>query len=86
MRPLSPHEGTRLQRVTRSAKDRVRLRRATIVLASAQGRPVVAIASLMQVSQRYVRDVIHAFNERGFDALDPKMERGTAGEDRSSDA
>lgn len=76
MRPLSPHEGTRLQRVTRSAKDRVRLRRATIVLASAQGRPVAAIASLMQVSQRYVRDVIHAFNERGFDALDPKWSGG----------
>jgi hypothetical protein len=30
----------------------------------------------------YVRDVIHAFNERGFDALNPKMERGASKEDR----
>jgi transposase len=62
--------------MTRSATDRVRLRRATIVLASSQGRPVPAIASLMQVSERYVRDVIHAFNERGFAALDPKWSGG----------
>jgi hypothetical protein len=27
---------------------------------------------LLQVSDDYVRDVIAAFNERGFDALDPK--------------
>ncbi|WP_327582961.1 helix-turn-helix domain-containing protein [Nonomuraea sp. NBC_00507] len=34
------------------------------------------ITSLMQVSEGYVRDVIHAFNERGFDALDPKWSGG----------
>jgi transposase len=37
---------------------------------------VRAITSLMQVSEDYVRDVIQAFNERGFDALDPKPNRG----------
>ena len=54
----------------------MRLRRAIVVLASAQGQPVPAIAALMQVSQRYVREVIGAFNERGFDALDPKWSGG----------
>jgi transposase len=34
------------------------------------------IVSLLQVSADYVRDVIHAFNERGFDALDPKWSGG----------
>ena len=43
-----------------------------MVLMSAQGRAVPDITSLVQVSTDYVRDVIHAFNERGFAALDPK--------------
>ncbi|MFC0438131.1 helix-turn-helix domain-containing protein [Kutzneria buriramensis] len=39
---------------------------------SGQGQAVRDITSLLQVSADYVRDVIHGFNERGFDALDPK--------------
>ncbi|CAG6392166.1 helix-turn-helix domain-containing protein [Streptomyces cocklensis] len=31
---------------------------------------------MLHVSEDYVRDVIHAFNERGFDALDPKWSGG----------
>ncbi|WP_220214487.1 helix-turn-helix domain-containing protein [Streptomyces shenzhenensis] len=31
---------------------------------------------MLQVGDDYVRDVIHAFNERGFDALDPKWSGG----------
>ncbi|GGL16869.1 hypothetical protein GCM10010094_92120 [Streptomyces flaveus] len=69
-------EGRRLQRISRTAKDPVRLRRAIVVLMSAQGQAVKDITSLMQVSEDYVRDVIHAFNERGFDALDPKWSGG----------
>jgi hypothetical protein len=66
-RPLSMDEGRRpLQRIT------VRLRRAIMVLMTAQGRTVRGITSLLQVTDDYVRDVIHSFNERGFDALDPK--------------
>ena len=38
VRSLEPAEAQRLVRITRTAKDRVRLRRAGIVLASAQGR------------------------------------------------
>src|SRR3954454_6054714 len=43
---------------------------------SGQGQTVRDITSLLQVSEDYVRDVIHAFNERGFDALDPKPSGG----------
>ncbi|MFI8789540.1 helix-turn-helix domain-containing protein [Streptomyces sp. NPDC055105] len=46
---------------------------------SAQGRTVKDIATLMQVGEDYVREVIHAFNERGFDALDPKWSGGRPG-------
>ena len=48
---------------------------------SGQGQTVRDITSLLQVSEDYVRDVIHAFNERGFDALtqnragDPEADR-----------
>lgn len=76
VRSLSMEEGRKLQRVTRTAKDPVRLRRAIVVMMSGQGQAVRDITSLLQVSAEYVRDVIHAFNERGFDALDPKWNGG----------
>ncbi len=76
VRPVSMAEGQRLQRIGRTAKDPVRLRRAIVVLMSAQGQPAPDIAHLLQTSEDYVRDVIHAFNERGFDALDPKWSGG----------
>lgn len=76
VRPVSMEEGRRLQRISRTAKDPVRLRRVIVVMMSAQGQAVRDIVSLMQVSEDYVLDVIHAFNERGFDALDPKWSGG----------
>ncbi|MFD7648383.1 hypothetical protein ACFV5M_12105 [Streptomyces albidoflavus] len=82
VRPVSMEEGRKLQRVSRTAKDPVRLRLTVMVLMSAQGGTVKDIPTLMQVGGDYVRDVIHAFNERGFDALDPKMERGTIQDDQ----
>jgi hypothetical protein len=71
VRPLSMEEGRKLQQITRTAKDPVRLWRAIVVLMSAQGQSARSITTLLQVSDDYVRDVIHAFNERGFAALDP---------------
>lgn len=76
VRPVSMEEGRRPQRISRTAKDPVRLRRAMVVKMSAQGQSVPDITSLLQVSGDYVRDVIHAFNERGFEALDPKWSGG----------
>lgn len=76
VRDLSMAEGQRLQKITRNAKDPVKLRRAIVVLMSAQGQAVGDIVALLRVDEGYVRDVIHAFNERGFDALDPKWSGG----------
>ncbi|WP_260326266.1 IS630 family transposase [Streptomyces sp. TLI_185] len=76
VRPVTIDEGRRLQRISRTAQDPVKLRRAIVVLMSAQGQTVKDITSLIQVGEDYVRDVIHAFNERGFDALDPKWSGG----------
>ncbi|MFI1169956.1 transposase [Streptomyces melanogenes] len=76
VRPVSMEEGRRLQRIGRTSKDPIRLRRAIVVLMSAHGQPVRNITSLLQVSEDYVRDVIHAFNQQGFNALDPKWSGG----------
>ena len=45
------------------------LRRAHIILASAQGEPVGVIAPRVGFSGQAVRDVIHAFNARGVAVL-----------------
>ena len=72
VRPVTMAEGRRLQRIGRTAKDPVRLRRAIVVLMSAQGQAAADIAHLLDCSPEYVRGVIHAFNDSGFAALDPK--------------
>lgn len=73
---LAPEQAQRLVKISRTAKNHVRLRRAGIVLASLQGRTVDEIAEMFAASDHHVRDVIHAFNERGFAALDPKWSGG----------
>lgn len=47
VRPVSMEEGRRLQRISRTAKDPVKLRRAIVVLMSAQGQTVKDITVLM---------------------------------------
>ncbi|MFE3113400.1 hypothetical protein ACFXKJ_41695 [Kitasatospora indigofera] len=63
--PVNMEQGRRLQLISRTAKDPVRLRRAIVVMMSAQGQLVPDMTSSIQVSADYLRDVIHAFNERG---------------------
>jgi transposase len=65
VRPVTMTEGQRLQRIGRTARDPVKLRRAIVVLMSAQGQSVPDIAHLLDCSQEYVRGVIHAFNDIG---------------------
>lgn len=65
-----------MQKITKTSRQPIRTRRVIEVMASAQRQPVPAIARLTQVSEAYVRQVIHDFNERGFEALDPKWSGG----------
>ncbi|GAB3967649.1 IS630 family transposase [Actinoallomurus acanthiterrae] len=76
VRPVTMTEGQRLQRIGRTSKDPVKLRRAIVVLMSAQGQSVPDIAHLLDCSPEYVRGVIHDFNDMGFDALNPKWSGG----------
>jgi transposase len=79
-RRLSDDEGRRLQQIvrrgSRSAAGAVRVRRATMIMASASGTTVPAIARLVAADEDTVRDVIHAFNQRGLAALDPQWAGG----------
>jgi transposase len=51
-------------------------RRAQVVLLSAQGMDVGQIARVAFTSPDRVREVIHNFNEDGFDSRDPKYAGG----------
>src|SRR6476659_1326843 len=76
-RRLSDHEGQTLTLIVRRGRgSSVRVRRATIIMASSSGTPVAAIARLVAADEDTVRDVIHAFNERGLAALDPRWAGG----------
>jgi transposase len=77
LRELTPDEAQRLVRAARTARDRVRLRRAGMALASMQGRSVPEIAAMFAAKEQTVRELIGAFNERGFAALDPKARPGS---------
>lgn len=76
VRELAPDEAERLVKITRTARDRVRLRRAGIVLASLQDRSAAEAAATFVAKPQYAPEVIHAFDEKGFPALGPKWSGG----------
>ena len=76
-RRLSEEEGRRLQQIVRRGKHgSIRMRRAMIIMASASGTPVSAIARLVAADEDTVRDVVHLFNQKGLAALDPQWAGG----------
>jgi transposase len=76
-RRLTDEEGRRLQQIVRRGKHgSVRVRRAMIIMASASGTPVPAIARLVAADEDTVRDVVHLFNAKGLAALDPQWAGG----------
>ena len=77
VRGIDDDEGRRLVRIVRRGSGSVvTWRRAQMVLLSAQGMDVVAIATVSFTSQDRVRDVIRNFNADGFGSLYPKYKGG----------
>jgi transposase len=77
VREITNEEGNRLlQIVRRSSGSVVRWRRAQMVLLSAQGMDVAQIAQVAFTSPDRVREVLHNFNDDGFDSLAPKYAGG----------
>src|SRR4051794_33982426 len=76
-RRLTDQEGQRLTQIVRRGRGNpIRTRRATFIMASAAGTPVPPIAWLVAADEDTVRDVIHAFDARGLDAVDPQWAGG----------
>ena len=77
VREIDDDEGRRLVRIVRRGTGSVvTWRRAQMVLLSAQGMDVSAIAKVAFTSQDRVRDVIRNFNADGFSSLYPKYKGG----------
>jgi transposase len=77
VREIDDDEGRRLVRIIRRGSGSVvTWRRAQMVLLSAQGMDVPAIAKVAFTSEVRVRDVIGNFNADGFDSLYPRYKGG----------
>src|SRR5258707_2820182 len=77
IREIDDDEGRRLVRIIRRGSESVvTWRRAQMVLLSAQGMDVPAIAKVAFTSEDRVRDVIRNFNADGFSSLYPKYRGG----------
>lgn len=69
VREITNEEGQKLQRLLRRSKDPVEMRRAAVVLQSAQGFKVLKIARSQFYTEKHVRTIIKRFNEEGFASL-----------------
>jgi transposase len=77
VREIDDDEGRRLVRIVRRGSGSVvTWRRAQMVLLSAQGMDVVAIAKVAFTSEDRVRDVLRNFTTDGFDSLYPRYKGG----------
>ncbi|HEV2257031.1 MAG TPA: helix-turn-helix domain-containing protein [Streptosporangiaceae bacterium] len=77
VREIDDDEGRRLVRIIRRGSGSVLTwRRAQMVLLSAQGMDVAAIAKIAFTSEDRVRDVIRNFNADGFSSLYPRYKGG----------
>ena len=68
IRPLTDEERQALERGLRS-KDAFVMRRSQMLLANARGERAPQIANALGCDDQTVLDALHAFNERGLDAL-----------------
>lgn len=85
VRRLTDQEGRKLQQIVRrGSTSTVRYRRAMMLLASAGGNRVPAIAQLVQADEDTVRDLIHRFNEIGPACLDPQWAGGRPRQERAN--
>ena len=75
VRPLEQGEMEFLAHLRKSRRQALR-QRAEILLASMVYTPVYQIALIFRTDEAHVRKVIHAFNDYGFESLNPKVSTG----------
>lgn len=74
VREITNEEGNQLKRILRRSSDSFKVKRAQVILASAQAMRVPEISNCFGFSSGYVSYVIYGFNERGFEVLKSKYE------------
>ncbi len=75
-RDLTDSEGRTIQHILRKSKDRVKLRRAQVVLLSAQGMQAKKISEITFLHTEYVRELIRRFNAEGMGLLKERPRSG----------
>ncbi len=70
VREISNEEHARLKNILRQSKDGVKVKRTQIVLASSQRMKVPEISRTLGFHRKYIEQIIHRFNDIGFDALE----------------
>lgn len=78
VRSITNEEGNKLRRIVRRGDDPVELRRAQVILSSAQGFTPPKIGLIVLMSPGYVRTLIHHFNKEGFKMLKPHWNPGVS--------
>jgi transposase len=76
VREINDDEGNRLRRIVRHHQSAIEVKRAQVILASAQGFTPPKIAVIALMSEDHVRELIRAFNLHGFAMLQPKWGPG----------
>jgi transposase len=76
VRSITNEEGNKLRHIVRHGKDPIEMRRAQVVLSSAQGFNPPRIGEIVLMSQDYVRSLIKSFNLEGFEMLKPHWKPG----------
>ncbi|MBM4248279.1 MAG: IS630 family transposase [Euryarchaeota archaeon] len=76
VRPITNEEGNKLRRIVRHGREPVEVRRAQVILASAQGFTPPNISPIVGMSEGYIRELIHSFNESGMAMLKPSWKPG----------
>jgi len=76
VRALTNEEGNKLCRIVRHGREPVEIRRAQVILASAQGFTAPDISDIVGMSEDYIREIIHRFNHEGFSMLKPSWKPG----------
>lgn len=76
VRDLTESEGKEIQHVLRKSTNRTAIRRAHVILMSAQGYKAPEIAENTYLHVVYVRDLIRRFNQEGLELLKEKKRSG----------
>jgi len=76
VRPITNEEGNHLRTSIRHSDDLIEMKRAQVILGSAQGFTVQKILIFLGMTEGYIRTLIHQFNSDGLAILKPRWNPG----------